>query len=148
MQSLASKKRYPAIENLFTWPSEEPALIGSRCKDCGTYFFPKFHTNHKPTCISRETEEVLFSRKGELISYTIIHYPPSPPFVNPDPFVPFAVGLVKLPEGIMVLGILTGFSLEKIKTHMEVELVIGTLYTDENGDEALGWKFQPVELVG
>lgn len=138
-------KSYPAVENLFTWPATEPALIGGRCDDCGTYFFPKFQTNHSPDCRNRNVKEVLLSRTGELISYTTINYPPPPPFVNPDPFVPFGVGLVKLKEGIAVLGILTDCPIEKIEMHIKVELVIDTLYIDENGDKALGWKFRPVK---
>ncbi len=30
----------PVAQGVFTWPSDEPRLIGSRCDACGTYDFP------------------------------------------------------------------------------------------------------------
>lgn len=140
---MAEKKQVPAVEGLFTWPADEPCLIGSKCKSCGTYFFPKFATFHKPGCEQGPVEEVLLSRRGKLVSYTVQYYPPPAPFVSPDPFVPFAVGLVALPEGIEVPGILTGIAIEDLRTNIEVELVVEKLYEDEEGNEAMTWKFRP-----
>ncbi len=77
---MTEKKQYPAEEGLFTWPADEPCLIGGRCKSCGTYFFPKYYVIHKPGCKERQVEGVLLSRRGKLDSYTIQCYPPPPPF--------------------------------------------------------------------
>ena len=41
------KKQYAEAEGLFTWPADEPHLIGGLCKGCDTYFFPKFSEFHK-----------------------------------------------------------------------------------------------------
>ena len=30
----------PVADNLFTWPADEPQLIGSRCTACGIVTFP------------------------------------------------------------------------------------------------------------
>ena len=30
----------PIAENLFTWPSEKPKLLGSKDSETGRYFFP------------------------------------------------------------------------------------------------------------
>ena len=140
----SAKQGIPSIEGLYTWPSDAPQLIGGRCKSCGTYFFPRFYVVHKPGCKERELEDVLYSRKGKLISYTVQHYPPPPPFKSTDPFVPYGIGLVELPEGINVLGIMTGCAIEDLKTGIEVELVVETLYVDEEGNDRLSWKFKPV----
>ena len=141
---MGEKKQYPIQEGLFTWPTDEPHLIGGRCKSCGTYFFPKFSIKHKLDCKERQTEEVLLSRRGKLDSYTVQHYPPPPPFISPDPFVPYAIGWVALPEGIAIAGILTGARLEDLKMHMDVELVVEKVWQDEEGNEALTWKWRPV----
>jgi len=138
------KRQIPLIEGLFTWPSDEPHLIGGRCKSCSTYFFPKWLVKHKPNCRERHIEEVLLSRRGKLNSYTIQHYPPPPPFKSPDPFIPYAIGWVSLPEGIAIAGIITGAKLEDLKTHMDVELVVEKAWVDEHGNDALTWKWQPV----
>ena len=132
------------MDGLFTWPSDEPQLIGGRCKSCGRYFFPKSYPLHKPGCRVQEVEEVHFSKKGTLRSFTWVHYPPPPPFKAPDPFQPFGIGLVELPEGINVVGILTGCSFEEAKLGMRVELIAEKLYSDEQGKDYLTWKFQPV----
>ena len=138
------KKQYAEAEGLFTWPADEPHLIGGLCKGCNTYFFPKFSEFHKPGCPQGPVEEVLLSTRGKLASYTVQYFPVPSPFVNADPFVPFAIGLVALPEGIEVIGQLTGVSIEDVKTGTDVELVVEKLCEDKDGNEAMTWKFRPV----
>ena len=140
----AEKRQYAEVEGLFTWPADEPHLIGARCKGCNTYFFPKFAQFHKPGCPQGPIEEVLLSRKGKLVSYTIQQFPVPSPFPNPEPFAPFAVGTVELPEGVQVIGQLTDISVEDVKTNIDVELVVEKLYEDAEGNEAMTWKFRPV----
>ncbi|MBI4294679.1 MAG: OB-fold domain-containing protein [Chloroflexi bacterium] len=141
---MTDKKQIPAVEGLFTWPSDEPRLIGARCKSCGEFFFPKSFPTHNPTCKNRELEEVLLSRRGKLWSYTVHHYPPPPPFMAPKPFVPFGIASVELPEGIKVLGMTTDCVPEKLKIGTEMEMVVEKLYEDKDGNEVMGWKFRPV----
>ena len=133
----------PATAGFFTWPAEEPHLIGGKCKSCGRYFFPKTYPLHKVGCRNQEIEEVMLARKGKLRSYTWQYYPPPPPFKAPEPFVAFGIGQVELPEGISVVGILTGCSLKDLALDMDVELTIETLYT-EAGVDYLTWKFRPI----
>ena len=140
----AEVKRIPIMDGLFTWPSDQPRLIAGRCRSCGTYFFPKFLVTHHPDCQQREVDEVLLSTKGTLDTFTIQRFPPPPPFISPDPFVPYAIGWVALPEGIAIAGILTGCDLDAIKLHMELELVIEKAWIDKDGNEALTWKWRPV----
>ena len=47
---MADKEKKPMVEGLFTWPSDEPRLIASRCKKCGTVAFPKFPICNNPDC--------------------------------------------------------------------------------------------------
>lgn len=133
------KKQIPVEAGLFTWPSSEPKLIASRCKSCGTYSFPKSYTCPNPDCDAKDVEEVLLSGKGKLASYTIQRY--VPPQFRMEPFKPFAIGLVELPEGINVLGMLT--TTENLKTGMDLEMVVEGLYT-EGENEVMTWMFRPV----
>ncbi|MGD0486586.1 MAG: OB-fold domain-containing protein [Syntrophorhabdales bacterium] len=142
---MAQKKAYPVYENLFTWPSDEPQLIAGRCRTCGTYYFPRSYVMHHPECKNREaTEDVLLSREGKLDSYTVQCFPPPPPFKNPDPFVPYGIGWVSVPEGLSILGIITGCKPEEIKMHMDVKLVVEKVWEDSEGNDVVTWKWKKI----
>ncbi|MBC8274330.1 MAG: OB-fold domain-containing protein [Chloroflexi bacterium] len=142
----STEKRVAAFEDLFTWPSDDPRLIATKCKSCGHCAFPKTFTCGNPNCKNKDVEDILLSKRGKLWSWSTQYYKPPPPFVAPDPYVPFAVGLVEFPEGIKVLGIVTGCNTpdEYLKINMEVEVVAEKLFVDEDGNEVIGWKFKPV----
>ena len=137
------KKQVPILDGLFTWPSAAPKLIAAKCKSCGTISFPKFWTRHKPDCERREVEEILLSTRGVLRSYTIFHYPPPSIFRIPPSQIPYGIGMVELQEGIIVLGLMT-CDLKALKTGIDVEFYVDKLYEDEQGNDALTWKFRRV----
>ncbi len=136
-----SLSRFPIVEGLIKVVPEGPKLIGSKCKNCGSVSFPKIPTCPNPDCTRKEVEEYLLGRGGKLWSYTIQLFQPPAPF-KMEPFKPFGVGIVELPEGIRILGMLT--TTENLRIGMEVELVVDKLY-EEEGNEYLTWKWKPVE---
>lgn len=139
------KKRIPIVQGVFTWPSDEPRFIASRCKKCGTVSFPKSPVCRNPKCKNKtDVEETLLTRRGKLLSYTLVCYPPPPPFVSPQPFVPFPIGEVQFPEGIAIMGQMTGCQYENLEIGMDVEMVVDKLFQDDQGDEVVGWKFRPI----
>ena len=140
---MTDSEKIPVIEGLFTLDPEEPKLIGSRCTSCGTYYFPKTISCSNPDCNEKKVEEALLSRRGKLWSFTIQHYLPPPPFKAQEPFVPFGIGVVELPEGIRVAGTLTESDPEKLKIGMELELLLEKAY-EEDEKEVVTWKFRPV----
>jgi uncharacterized protein len=140
----SNKKEKPALEGLFSWPSETPALIGSRCRSCKTYVFPKSSTCSNPNCEEKQPEEVSLSTKGKLWSYTVHYYEPPPPFKYKEPFEPFGIGVIELPEGIKILSMLTTSDPKALKIGMDMELLIDKMYEDEEGNECLTWKFKPI----
>ena len=140
----AEKRSIPAVEGYFTWPSDKPQLMASRCKSCGRYYFPRQARCNNPDC-GKEVEEALLSTKGTLWSYTIQYYMPPPPFHPPDPPAPYAIGLVELPESIRVLGMITGCDIDNIKIGMPMELKVEKMYEDEHGNDVLTWKFKPTK---
>ncbi|MBW1876105.1 MAG: OB-fold domain-containing protein, partial [Deltaproteobacteria bacterium] len=103
---MPDKTNAPAVEGLFTMDPREPRLLGTRCRACGTYFFPAEKTFcRNPACDQADFEEVPLSRTGTLWSYTSASYKPPPPFVAKEPFEPFAIAAVELEEeGITILG--------------------------------------------
>ena len=137
-------KRYPAVDGIFTWPSDDPCLVGIRCEDCGTLTFPKFAELHRPNCRGENVGEVELSGTGTIVSYTIQRFPPPYPYISDsDAFEPYGIGTVELPDGIQVPGQITGIDVEDIAVGMAVDMVVETLYVDEDGDEVLTWKWAP-----
>ena len=139
----------PAIEGWFT-TGAEPALLGTRCTSCGTVFFPRaagFCRN--PGCGGENFEETELSRRGSVWSYTDAQYqPPAPYIARTDPYEPFALAAVELPEGLVVVGqVADGYGVADLRVGGEVELVVETLYTDDTGDRTI-WRWKPVTEMG
>lgn len=139
---MALKERVPAVDGWFTL-DEVPALLGSRCRSCGTFFFPPDGTwCRNPSCQGRDLEPVRLSRRGRIWSFTDNRYQPPAPYVSPEPFVPYAIAAVELAEERMVvLGQLEG-GIEGLRVGQEVELVLDTLYEDDD-HEYVVWKWRP-----
>ncbi len=138
----------PAIEGWFT-TGDAPALLGSKCTSCGTVFFPKTSGYCKnPACNGEEFAETELSRRGRVWSYTDAQYQPPAPYIPAtDPYVPFALAAVELPEGLVILGqVADGFGVTDLKVGDEVELVVETLYADESGDRTI-WRWKPTSFV-
>jgi uncharacterized OB-fold protein len=140
-----SKTKTPAIDGWFRMDADEPRLIGTRCRSCETYFFPKetvFCRN--PACGGTDFEEVPLSPRGRLWSFTNNCYPPPAPYVASDPFEPYAVAAVELEsEQMVVLGqVVPGVGVGDLKAGMEMELVLDTLFEDDE-NEYLIWKWRP-----
>ena len=134
----------PAIEGWFT-EDGEPALLGTQCTECKSYFFPKEKLFCKnPECTSREFEEVRLSNKGTVWSFTTNHYQPPAPYIAPEPFEPYTIAAVELEkEKMVVLGQMAkGYSSSDLKAGMEVELVLETLYVQDDTD-VISWKWKP-----
>lgn len=139
----------PVLEGWFTLDERTPALLGSRCTQCGTYYFPQLKTYcRNPDCDGEQFETVELSRTGKLWSFTNAAYQPPPPYVADEPFVPFAIAAVELDkEKLIVLGqVVAGIGVESLKAGLDMELVIERLSSDASGDK-LVWKWKPVNLV-
>jgi hypothetical protein len=132
------------VDGWFTLDEASPQLLGTRCKACGSYFFPKetsFCRN--PKCASSDFEETPLSRRGKLWSFTDNRYAPPKPYMAGDPFVPYAVAAVELErEKMVVLGqVAGGVGCDQLHAGQEMELVLDTLYEDD-ANEYLVWKWR------
>lgn len=140
-----SKSTVAAIEGWYTMDSDEPRLLGTRCDECGTYYFPKQESYcRNPGCDSEKFSEVPLSREGTIWSYTNACYQPPEPFVAADPFEPFSIAAVELDEEKMiVLGqVIEGVGVEQLRVGQRVELVLETLYEDDETNKVV-WKWKP-----
>ena len=132
----------PVAENLFRCTADGPALIGTRCTGCGTHYFPKSLSCRNPACHEKAVEEVTMGRRGRLYSYTVQAYRP-PALFRIDAWAPYVIGLVELPEGLRVMGMLTGCDAGDVRIDMSLELVIEVLYRDDQGRDVTTYMFAP-----
>src|SRR5580698_201942 len=127
--------RVPAIDGWFTEGEHGAALLGSRCTSCGTYAFPQATMYcGNPDCEGQEFDTVELSRTGKIWSYTDARYQPPPPYMPADPYVPFCLAAVELAaEKLVVMGqVVHGVTVDDLKVGDEMELVIDTLYQEDD----------------
>lgn len=132
-------------EGLFTWPSDNPALLGSRCQQCGIAEFPCKQSC--PACGSEDVRVEELPRRGKLWSWTIQSFMPKTPYLSDETmetFKPFGVGYVELPGAICVESRLIESTAEELKIGMEMELVVDTYRHNEEGDEVVSFAFKGV----
>ena len=105
------------IEQFYKFVNEGK-VMAARCKKCGTVLLPP-----RPMCIkcySNELEWTELAKRGKLLTYTIIHVAP-PQFQH---LIPYAVGIVKLENGLKLPGMIRGIKFEEIKIGMELQIEI------------------------
>ncbi|MBI2131733.1 MAG: hypothetical protein HYT99_02765, partial [Candidatus Tectomicrobia bacterium] len=132
----------PFMRDVFTIPPnprEKPRLIGSQCKECEEYFFPK--TGAKATCDNpfcpRSTSEVLLSGRGRLLSATV---------TRSHEGQERASAVILLEEGIKINSALVdweGFR-DLLVPGTPVELVLQEMEVRETGETVVGYAFRMV----
>ncbi len=145
-QVLEKQKRIPIRQDLFTTPLdnlEEVRLKGSRCRNCGEVLMGK--ATVCGNCSKEDMEELTLSNKGTLWTYTIIRSQPPGAYKGPvNPFIPFAEGLVELPEGIRIVAPVKDCDFDKIRIGMPLELVVHELFQDGDGNKVIAFYFRPL----
>ena len=137
--------RVPFAPDVFTWPSDEPQLIGGRCDRCAAIVFPQ-----PPSCArcgATEVAEHLLPRQGTLWTFTTQEFLPKEPYAGgetAETFTPFGVGLVQLGDEVRVEGRLTESDPAKLRIGMEVQLVVIPFRVDPDGTEVMTFAFEPV----
>lgn len=142
MTRLADKQK-PIKEGLFEWLEDGAHLIGSRCRECGEVTFPP--NPFCPQCCTETVENIPLSRRGVLYSFTIQRFKPPFPYRGPEPFVPYGVGMIELPEGLRITSVLEENDPEMLRVGVEMELAIAKFFEDEEGNEVLSYRFKAIE---
>ncbi len=145
MSSIADQ--VPIAEGLFTWPSNDPRLLGSRCNDCGVVTFPAQRSC--PACCGEDVETRELARRGRIWTFTVQNFLPNrPPYTGPETpetFKPFGVGYVELPDETRVEARIKCNDVSRLHIGMEVELVVEPYTTNEDGKTVVAFFFQPVD---
>ena len=136
----------PVADGLFTWPSEKPQLIASRCGACAVTVFPVQASC--PSCAGVELEQVLLPRLGTLWTWTTQGFlPKNPPYggrETAEEFEPFGVGYVQLGDEVKVEGRLLESDPDSLAFGMPMETVVVPLRVADDGTEVMTFAFRPV----
>lgn len=133
----------PVADGLMQIENGTTRLIGSRCTDCETLYFPTVPSCRNPVCAGKRIADTLLPNTGTLISYTVQRYHP-PPLFRMDNWAPFAIGLVDLGYGLEVMGMLGRIPLDEISIGMAVQVISEALYHDDAGQAVVTYKFAPI----
>lgn len=130
---------------LFTWPSEDPRLLGARCDECGTTTFPSQHGC--PSCGAEAMTVTELGSRGTLWTWTTQGYLPKAPYAGPETeatFTGWVLGYVELPGEVKVETRIVGVEPADVRIGMELELVVEPFTTRADGTEVVGYAFRPV----
>ena len=98
----------------------EGKLMGGKCRNCGTIHLPPRPLCYR--CFSEEFQWIEISRKGRLLTYTIIHVAP-PQFESK---APYAVGIIELKDGLKIPGMIEDVEQKKLKIGMQLIMEFDT----------------------
>lgn len=122
-----------------TSPNDQSYLIGARCTLCGEVFFPRRLVC--PVCVKKDTtKEIRLSERGTVYSYSVMH-------VSLPGFpAPYIIARVEVPEGPRITALITGCEAAEgvLEIGDEVELVIGKVSEDNDGNDIIGYMYRPV----
>lgn len=112
-------------------------LIGNKCKNCGSVYFPP-RTLCKKCRSSGELEEINLSGRGEIKSYTVIRNPPEYMRFS----APYIVAIVELEEGPRISAQIEDTNVDKIEIGDKVERCFRKVNEGKNsGLVKYGYKF-------
>ena len=117
---------------------DDPHLVASSCTACGARYFDR--RNACAACGATEFTPVEVDREGEVKAFTIVA------FAAPGVPVPFVAALVDC-GGTSVRGNVINVEAdpEHVSLGMKVRLTTYSLGTDDEGTEAIGFGFEPVD---
>ena len=129
-------QQIPLVEYLAL--GDRPHLVANECESCGARFFDR--RNACASCSGTSFKPFDVPTEGELQTFTIVAY------AAPGIPTPFVAGVVDC-GGTSVRGNLinTPADPEHVRTGLKVRLATYVVGTDDDGTEAIGFGFEPVE---
>jgi uncharacterized OB-fold protein len=117
---------------------DDPHLVAKECTSCKARFFDR--RNACASCFATDFTDVDIATSGGLKAFTIVA------FAAPGVPVPFVAGIVDC-DGTSVKGnvINTAPDPEHVKLGMRVRLATYVVGTDDDGTDAIGFGFEPLE---
>ena len=142
---MSGTRQVPVAEGLFTWPSDDPRLIGAQCAGCGLVRFPAGSACER--CGGTQATERLLSSRGTLWTFTTQGFrPPSPPYDGADTaatFEPYALGYVALAGEVMVEARLTEPDPARLAIGQPMRLAIVPYSVRADGTQVMTFAFAP-----
>jgi len=139
MQEAPAERTQVPIKGARLRLGESPALMGSRCPQCGEHFYPPRYVCLN--CYQEGLEEVALSTRGELWTFTIARAALPGTLMTP----PYVIAQVRLPEGVSVATVLTDVDPEAVRIGMPLELVVEKASVDSEGNDVMTFKFRPAK---
>lgn len=139
-----SSTTVPIADGLFTWPSDEPCLLGGRCAGCGAASFPRARGCAR--CGGDDIAVAELPRRGILWTWTTQGFRPKSPYAGPgteEDFVPFAIGYVQLEDDLRVEAHLVDLPLDAVRIGLPLELVVVPFGRRADGTEVVTFAFAP-----
>jgi uncharacterized protein len=136
-------QRVPVREGLLAGPLgdlDRVRLAGSKCTSCGETSLG--HKTICPNCGRDTVRDVSLGNRGTLWTYTVVRHRPPGNYKGPDPFVPFGMGLVELPEGLRVLSPID-CDFARLQIGLELQFK-PCLRKEADGREVVAFTFEPV----
>ncbi len=142
MTSPNAPQRAPVREGLFSGPLSDLGrltLAGCRCTSCGETSLGA--RTLCPNCGKDTVKNIALGQRGVLWTYTVVRHKPPGNYKGPEPFVPFGLGLVELPEGVRVMAPIH-CDIDRLKIGLSLEF---HPYVRKDEDrEVVAFSFQPV----
>jgi len=115
-----------------------PRLVAHECVACGARYFDR--RNACASCFGTEFRPAEVAREGVLRTFTIVH------FAAEGVPTPFVAGVIDC-DGTAVRGNVVNVAPdpEHVRVGMKVRLTTVALGTDENGVDAVGFGFEPID---
>jgi uncharacterized OB-fold protein len=114
----------PVVENFYKFCAQEK-LMAVKCRACGSLICPP--RTICPKCLADKFDWVQLNGFGQLLTYTVIHFPPG----QFQALAPYAVGIVKLADGPQLPGMIKNVKLEELHIGMKLQIDFETALPKE-----------------
>lgn len=118
---------------------EEDVLIGSKCKECGRYFFPQ--RKWCGYCAEPTTEVVELNKEGTISSFSLMTRKQNYCLMK----TPYIFGEVMIPEGVLIYTVINAKSVEALQMGQKAKLNTTEIKKDEKGNSVIAYWFTPVK---
>lgn len=115
----------------FTEELANGRLMGTECKKCQTRYMPP---RTQCRCGSTDMEWYEAPKKGKLLTYTMIMYPPE----SMQKYAPYIVAVAELEDGTRLLSHIVDVTPKTLKIGMPIEVSISKVSEDR-----ITYKFKP-----
>lgn len=132
-------------EGLFRVDGDRAVLLGSRRRASGVVKFPA----ERPELFdsTEDIEPVKLSTEGTLFTFTTQEFPPPLPYKGkraPDQFLPYVVGYIELPEGLLVEALIVGADASDLQLG-QLMVSTTTVFETADGNAFLTYAFTPAK---